>query len=377
LYAPQPTAANAVSTLWFGNVLAVYHAAARHGRSGGCSMGSTKAWVAMLCLAMTAAHGTPSYTSTVVEPPAPYAAVFPARVNDGGDFVATLAALPDLRIYKLWTRDSGFIDIPVPGGGLIGAVTGLNNARQLIGVSSAGAFMWSPSGGWTTIAPAPGYTHPQPAAINESGRVVGYVFEDDGLMETADKRRTFVWTAAAGMQVLKPDAESVAAAVDRYGRIAGTVYFSHPYASGSKAVFVDGHRDALQIDGPSSFYGDDTVAVDINDSGMVAGDHSFSGDGAFVWTRRDGYVPVPSSTQAVGLDNEGNVLASGYPGGTFTSLLWRTDYGVVRLQDTIQPGGPRCNEPYGSAISSGGTIAGTCPLLQGRGYSALLLVPVR
>jgi hypothetical protein len=341
-------------------------------------MGSMKAWSAALCLvASTAAHGAPSYTSMVVEPPAPYAAVFPAWVNDSADFVAALETRRYQLTYKLWTHDGGFIDIPVPGGGFIAAVTGLNNARQLVGMSSAGAFMWSPSGGWITIAPSPGYTHPQPAAINSSGRVVGYVFEDDGLMETAQKRRTFVWTAAAGMQVIKPDTESVPAALDTYGRIAGTVYYVHRYASGSKAVFIDGHHDVLPIDGPSSYDDDETAAVGINDSGMVVGQYGFY-DGAFVWTRRDGYAAVPSSTQALGVDNDGNLLAYGYPGGgTFGSMLWRADYGVVRLEDTILPGGPRCREPLGRSISSNGTIAGTCTLSGALRYSGLLLTPVR
>ncbi len=310
----------------------------------------------------------------VVEPPAPYAAVLPQKVNDGADFVAALQTRPYQLTYKLWTHDGGFIDIPVPGGGFIARVTGLNNARQLIGLSSAGAFMWSPSGGWTTIAPAPGYTHPQPAAINASGRVVGHVFEDDGLMETAEKRRAFVWTAAAGMQVIKPHTESEAAAVDIHGRIAGTVYYHHRYASGSKAVFIDGHHDALPIDGPNSFYGDVTSAVDINDSGMVVGGYGFYE--AFAWTRQGGYVVVSSSTTAaLGVDNSGNVLAYGTPGGTYGSMLWRADYGVVRLEDTILPGGPRCNALYAVDISSNGTIVGSCTMSNRYGYSGLLLMP--
>lgn len=174
-----------------------------------------------------------------------------------------------------WKSDGTMLDIGALGGNDCSPLA-LNNAGQVVGASSIGAFssythgfIWSEAEGMRDIGVLPGQVNSESYAINSGGTVIG-----------RSGRYSFQWTPDAGMS---------------------------------------------QIGG----YGD--YVVSINDDGMVIGYSSFSGNNrAFVWSEKTGMIDLPvilgaTNAKPIAINRSGCVL--GYVYGSSESdsraVLWQ------------------------------------------------------
>jgi probable HAF family extracellular repeat protein len=128
-------------------------------------------------------HWSGGTLSTVTGPGDSSAWVSDSRIrrplNDAGDFVGVSSTTAGNRPF-LWSRGT-VTDLGSLGGRLAYPV-GVNNARQVAGVSqradgSYGAFLWR-AGELIDIAPPPGFDGISVDAITEQGDVLGSAFAD-------------------------------------------------------------------------------------------------------------------------------------------------------------------------------------------------------
>lgn len=172
----------------------------------------------------------------------------------------------DERHVLLWT-DPAQPPVDLGGMGAAYAVpTDMNDAGQITGWRWAGgvveSFLREPDG-TVHVLPQPGA---RASAVNAHGVVVGQVLTDDGA------QRAFRWSTSLGFELLGAPAggtgNAAAIGVDDIGRIVGAAEYAD--ASGERwhraVLWAEGSWIAL---GDAGFAG--AVAVDVNESGQVAG----------------------------------------------------------------------------------------------------------
>jgi hypothetical protein len=317
---------------------------------------------AMLATAI-AAHAGPEYRMTVIDAPPPFLSAYGHAVNDAGDIVGRFTSEDGgSTFFHRWAADGAIRYIPVPGGGRISALNDINDARQIIGTSTAGAFRWSESEGWVTITPPPGYTHPQPLELSRDGQVVGYVFQEyGGLPETEDRQRLFFWNARDGMQILHPQRRVSSAAINGRGQIAATcIQIDHYFRQ--EAVVLDS-SDSIRRLSPSVKGSNGSQATAINDAGYVTGT---TGIQNVLWS--PGGEAIEMQSKPIGISNRGEVLfASG--------AVWTQRYGFRRIDKYLADGSPFMKHISTRDISDGGVVTGAGK--NGPYYHALIFTPPR
>src|SRR5262249_44437120 len=107
----------------------------------------------------------------------------------------------------------------------------INDAGQVVGVSGAGAFLWTPGSGMVGLG-VPGY-YSSATSINGASQVVG------SYGKIAGDHRAYVGAAGAGLVDLGGLADrpfSGAISTNDNGQIAGTVFAGSSYSPTSHAV---------------------------------------------------------------------------------------------------------------------------------------------
>ena len=118
----------------------------------------------------------------------------------------------------LWTQTGGMVDIVGPG--FFGDPAAISEAGLITGVTTIGAFAWTQAGGLTGLGSIGG-NDVRPAAVNDSGQVVGGASTGDGF-------HAFTWTAEHGILDLGTLGSSFSSAhvVNNPGQIFGVSYTS-------------------------------------------------------------------------------------------------------------------------------------------------------
>jgi probable HAF family extracellular repeat protein len=180
----------------------------------------------------------------------------------------------------------------------------INNRGQVVGRARVGisehAFLWEAGQPIRDLGTLPGFAGSEAMAINERGDVVGVSGDNDG--------RAFLWTESAGMQQLA----------------------SRPGATGR------------------------TVALDINDSGQIAGVEGVFNT-ALLWTNPESVQALAPNSIAYGINNNGVVVGRDETGGSRAlGFVWQA--GAF----THLPMGGNSNADQGNpqAINDAGIIAG-------------------
>ncbi len=167
-----------------------------------------------------------------------------------------------------WERDGeGWKGNPLPQAGQLGSnvVPISDNGKFLAGVDGVVPCLWSrePSGQWTrqVIGDAGALI---PRAVNDSGTVVGFRADGDGLTHAV------LWTRAEGCRtVVEPKGyvRSEANAINNDGAVVGLVDGPAGSKIGPNAFVFEAGRLRLIDEGGPAF----TTATAINDQGQVAG----------------------------------------------------------------------------------------------------------
>jgi uncharacterized membrane protein len=167
-----------------------------------------------------------------------------------------------------WDRDGeGWKGTPLPQAGRLGSnvIPISDHGKFLAGVDGVDPCLWSqePSGQWTrqVIGDAGALI---PRAVNDSGTVVGYRADGDGLTHA------IVWTRAEGCRPIVEPAgyvRSEANAINNAGAVVGLVDGPGGSKIGPNAFVFEAGRLRLIDEGGPAFIS----ATAINDQGQVAG----------------------------------------------------------------------------------------------------------
>lgn len=233
-------------------------------------------------------------------------------VNDAGVVVGeSTTAAGGVRAFR-WTAAGGMTALPTLGGDALYAVV-LNNAGSVAGSSltSAGnehGFFWSPAGGIVDLGTLGG-TSSHVVAMNDADVVTGWSYTATGAFHG------FVWDAASGM------------------------------------------TDIGSLGGESTYVGG------INSSGVVTGtSDAIGGVGfaqhGFTWDATSGMTDIGQMTQAVGINDAGEVAGGGHilPSGASDAVRWSPSDGLITL-DVPSSGGSSLT----TGINDGGLVIGGTP----------------
>jgi hypothetical protein len=337
------------------------------------------AFCALAIAASAWASAVPRYTVELIQTPADTTASAALRVNNLGDCVGYWArALEATYFFK--PHGMPLTAIPVPGGGQITDLTGLNDAGQVIGTSTVGAFVWrSADGGWTTLQPPAGYVRAVPTSINGRGTLVGYVTienEDDVPLN----RRAFTWTQAEGMRIVRSGRALMPAALNDKGKMAVTAYYDGNPDFGNEALFVqqkEGYQRLGDLGASSNAM--TSIAVDVNAQGQVTGmvdDVGALFADTFLWSSKLGKtVPVVPSSKATGITDSGDIvgnITSSVPAGYVWSAETKEWF---YLADRLAPKSPVLTYVETLDVSPNGIVAGLASV-DSVSSVAMILTPV-
>ena len=274
----------------------------------------------------------------------------------------TILAL-DGRGYFTYSEAKGRLSIRTVD--LVGAKTlfptCINSLGEVAGGYSLGhgvsrAFIWYPSGKFLDIGTLGG-TISYATAINDFGEVVGYS------STTSAIQHAFTWSEAApwkgvmrDQSVAFPFSESYAYGVDSYGDVVGEF---NGKATQQRSVASEWTTNTGT--GLPHFFAP-TVATAINDPGHIAGWDATS-DRCFFWSKQTGYIPIseglPDLTP-VAINNNDEIVG----GGDFSpGFLWTPTRGLQSLQSLVQPGSPKIGnavgiDENGDILAEGGPLGG-------------------
>jgi uncharacterized membrane protein len=339
-------------------------------------------FVSLVLAASGWAVAVPTYTVEVLQMPAGTTFSIGLHVNNRGDLVGRRT---DAAGEHFFFKPSGLplTTIPVPDGGTITAQTGINDAAQVVGTSSVGAFIWSQADGWTTLQVPAGYVKAVPTAINNKGTVVGYV-TIEGQGDVNLNRRMFSWTKADGMRVVQRWRAVIPAAINDKGKLAVTAYYDGFPTFGNEAIYVDpkqGYRRLGDLVGSSNVLS--SAAVDVNSKGSVVGtadDPAPGNPATFLWTKRPGFtLRVVGSSTATGIMDTGDIVGniSGGGLGTGVGYIWIAELDQwFYLTDRLAPGSPNVTSILTIDVSSNGIVTGSAETFNFSPLFAVILTPV-
>lgn len=236
-------------------------------------------------------------------------------LNDNGGFVGASNTATGIRAFSS-TVVAGVRELPPLAGDISSIAYALNNAGQAVGLSSGAggqrAVIWAINGTATPLPVNAGVVSSRATGINDRGDVVG-------VLGSGSSRRPAVWVSgqlARELPLLGGNVTGEAFAINAQGDTAG--YSASPAGARRATVWT---ANGAVVDIGTFAGGDFSVAFSINNAEEVVGTANIHGGSrAFLWTRSGGLRNlndlIPASTfvltQAVGINNVGMIVATGY-----------------------------------------------------------------
>jgi probable HAF family extracellular repeat protein len=253
---------------------------------------------------------------------------------------------------KLFPRDLGSL------GGVFTVPSDINNVGTVVGNSERAdfaihAFRWTDRTGMVDLGTLPGHGFSEAFAVMDDGRIFGS--SASGALETIT---AVMWTPAGEIHpldipLLPRSTFNMPADANALGQVVGTT----DGGSGSRSWIWSESEGITEIGGGRLF---GTLAIAINDRGLVVGLSSFPTFHAFSWTRATGIVDLgpAESPRSIARDVNlfGDIVGSSDRGPPSARLsrprFWNREGKVHSLQ--IPEGG------FGEAegINSGGDAVG-------------------
>ncbi|MGV9270876.1 hypothetical protein ACWDRR_40285 [Kitasatospora sp. NPDC003701] len=212
---------------------------------------------------------------------------------------------------QLWKADWSTEGLALLPGDVGGSATGINNARTVVGTSTARvggqqhAVRWTSPSTPTELPPLPGDTVASPAAIGDNGTAVGSSWGPPAT------KHAVAWPPGGAPVVLPPlpgDAGSEAVAVNSSGTAVGYSYPADGTAS-RRAVAWSPDGTVTAFDVPAGYTS--SSATRITDSGVVIGTGGPGGPGAghaLVWNAAGAVADLGAGSEANAVNSAGTVV---------------------------------------------------------------------
>jgi len=221
-----------------------------------------------------------------------------------------------------------------------GIPTGINGAGVSVGTSDGGAVQWDTRGSAHELALLPGFNLNSATAINNSGQIVGYCYNETSTGSAVDNLSHAVeWDAGVLHDLGVPAGYSStrAYAINNYGLIAGFAVTSS--GKSHAVVWENGQMHDLGTY-PD---GDISRANAINDAGDVVGQgtHENGTVTAFLWrsgVMHDlGLLSGDVYSRARSINDSGTIVGEGHPQPTYVdttggrAFIWDPAHGMRDL----------------------------------------------
>ena len=162
--------------------------------------------------------------------------------------------------------------------------------------------------------------------INASGQIVG----DSGLSSTSPYTHAFLWTPGAGIRDLGTlgGRSSTALAINDSGQVVGVSQLASTESHAFSWTAAGGMVDLGVV-------GEQSIAMDVNNSGAVIARHLTTAGGSFLWTAGSGTTELPSlgggSTTATIIGDNGAVIGDSYTTtlGVRHPFVWSAADGII------------------------------------------------
>lgn len=238
-----------------------------------------------------------------------------------------------------WADSYTFTTIAVPGSSFTEPF-GINNIGQIVGDSSAGAFLDS-NGVFTTIS-VPGANAITPFGINNTGEIVGFLADNIGTGNHGFLDKNGVITSFD-----VGDRTTQAKGINDSGQIAGFYTLINDFQHGF--VGVNGMFTTVDVPGATG-----AMVVGINDAGQIVGESSAGSflDTNGVFTSIN--VPGAIDTTVTAINNAGQI--AGYFTDTTGGHIFVDTRGVFNTFDV--PGNNRSIVPQAFGINDKGQVVG-------------------
>jgi hypothetical protein len=319
--------------------------------------------IAFLVFAAGGCLAIPRYLALALYPPSSFVSVFPRSINNAGNVV--VVAVDDAGVEKwfFWSDSSDYMPVLGSDGSAVTTLSGINDRNQVVGSAEGGGFIWTPDGGAVALPVPTGFDTVIPAAINQSGTVVGSV-------TSGDRSASFMWTSEAGIQLLGPKRQSAAVAVNNLGQILAN---TEKKFDRTVAILA---RDENSLTKLFPFdRGGQTIGVDLNDVGTVALNCFDSAQFPCVWTKADGVKTISVAAGfSVAIDNSehivgyNTVISNLSPGG----FIWSPTEGAFNLDKLLVPGSPRFRNLAPTDISEDSGIVSCSAILRSENVGVIL-----
>jgi uncharacterized membrane protein len=249
-----------------------------------------------------------------------------------------------------------FLDLHPALGAANSMALGINQAGTVVGYILDSATFYDRPISWSegtgTILPLPpGFFNGYANDVNDSGVVCGQVWVHDSGLPLAFRRTGSAYTVLSTLDA--QIAEGIGLRVNNSGVIAGLSYTNHSPDYRHATIWDDTTLVDLGSLSGSSF------AMDINDSGLVAGIYSAATSFPRSFIYRDhtmidlGSIPGYDYSQANGMNSKGWIVGNLTGTSGQGAFLWRPDSGMKPL--TVPAG---YLKPTATAVNDLGVVAG-------------------
>ena len=280
----------------------------------------------------------------------------PTAINNLGQVVVDSSTVTGNSV-SLWNRLGGAESLDLTGANNVGAA--LNGANDVVGASDPNgsgkiqAFLWQP-GGNTTYLGTLGGVLSAASGVNAARDVVGMSHT------AASLQHAFFWTSASGMQDLTPNLTSAggatAMAINTAGEVVGYYY---PNGASNVVGF-----SWTQAGGLQSFGAPGTLVFAVNDGGTIVG-QQLTARGyrhAFSYTQAGGMADLGTlggdMSTALAINNKGWIVGTSLTGdesGVLHGFLWTPSGGMQDLTALSRLSAGK--QPYSLSVNDYGDIA--------------------